>query len=100
MHSLDNMEEEFDISLNFDEFHNRLEVANITYESLSEEENNCLSMFPLTYGYVLKFDDITEAVNMLTDIEEPQRKLRTAHSVELGVPRARYHEAREQFSGV
>ena len=114
MHSLDNIEdnftwtvwrrnveEKFGISLNSDEFHNRVEVANIAYKSLAEEKNHRLSMFPSTNSYALKSGDvIIEAVNTLTDIEELQKELRTALKVELRVSRSRCHEAHEQFSGV
>ena len=94
------MEEKFGISLNFDEFHNMVEVANIAFKSLAEEKNHCLSTFPSTHSYALKSGDVIEAVNTLTDIEELQKELRTGLSVELRVSRSRCHEVREQFSGV
>ena len=94
------MEEKFGISLNFDEFHNRVEVANIAYKSLAEEKNHRLSMPPSTNSFDLKSGDVIEAVNTLTDIEELQKELRTALSVELRVSRSRCQGAHEQFSGV
>ena len=83
------MEEAFDISMKFDEFHDRVDVANIAYKSLSGEKNHCLSMFTPTYSYALKSSDVTEAIDTLTDIEELQRELRTALSVELRVSQSK-----------
>ena len=85
----------FGISLNFDEYNNRVEVADIVDKSLAGEKNRCLSTFPLTRSYALKSGDIIEAVNTLTDIEELQKELRTALSVELRVSRSGNHDARE-----
>ena len=75
----------FGISLNFDEFNNKVEVAGIVDNSLAGEKNRCVSTFPSTRSYALKSGDIIEAVNLQTDIEEIQRELRTALSVELRV---------------
>ena len=90
----------FGISLNFDEFNNRVEVADIADKSLAGEKNRCLSTFPSMRSYALKSGDIIEAVNMLTDIEELQRELRTALSVELRVSRSWNHDVSEWFSRV
>ena len=94
------MEEKFGISLNFDESHNRVEVASIAYKSLAEEKNHYLNTFPSKHSYALKSGDVIEAVNMLTDIEELQKELRTALSIELRVSRSGHREVYGQFSGV
>ena len=78
----------FGISLNFDEFNKRVEMAGIVDKSLAEDKNRCLSTFPSTRSYALKSADIIEAVNLQTDVEEIQRELRTALIVELRVSRS------------
>ena len=84
----DDAEVKFGISLNFDEFNNGMEVTDIVDKSLAEEKNRCLNTFPSTRSHALKFDDIIEAVNLQTDIEETQRELRTALSVKSRVSRS------------
>ena len=77
-----------------------VEVAGIADKSLAGEENHRLSTFPSTRSPALKSGDIIETVNLQSDIEEIQRELRTALSVELGVSRSGNHEVRERFSRV
>ena len=93
-----NTEVKFGISLNFDERNNKVEVASVADRSLAGEKNRCLNIYPSTHSYALKTGDVIEAVNMLTDIEELQRELRTALSVELKVSRSGNHNVRERFS--
>ena len=75
--------------LNFDESNDKVEVAGIVDESLAGEKNRRLSAFLSTCSHTLKPGDIIEAVNLQTDIEEIQRELRTALSVELRVARTK-----------
>ena len=70
------IEEKFDISLNFDEFHNEVEVADIADNSLTEEKNHYLNILPLKHRYDIKSGDFNEAANTLTDPEELQKELR------------------------
>ena len=77
------------ISLNFDEFNDKVEVAGIVDESLAGEKNRRLNAFPSTRNCTLKIGDIVEAVNLQTDIEEIQRELRTALRIQLKVTRLR-----------
>ena len=93
-----NNEEEFNAYLNNDERNDKVEIPSIEDKILTEEENCCLHTYPLTQSYALKTGDISETVNMLTDIEELQRELRTALSVESKVSRSGNHEVSEQFS--
>ena len=90
----------FGISLNFDEFNDKVEVAGIVDKRLAGEKNRCLSTFPSTRSHALKPGDIIEAVNLQTDTEEIQRELRTALSVELRVSRSGNRDVRERFSRV
>ena len=90
----------FSISLNFDDFNNRVEVADIVDKSLDEEKDCYLNTFPSTCSYALKSGDIIEAANLQTDSEEIQRELRTALSVELRASRSGNHGVHERFSRV
>ena len=45
-------EVKFGISLNFDEFNNKVEVAGISHESLAGEKNRRLSEIPAACSYV------------------------------------------------
>ena len=47
-------EVKFGISLNYNEFNNKVEVAGITDKSLAGEKNRCLNTFPSTSSFVLK----------------------------------------------
>ena len=81
------------ISLNIDEADDKMEVASIENESLDSEKSHRLSTFPSTRGCDLKTEDVTEAVNLRTVIEEIQRELRTAPRVQVWVTRPKYCEA-------
>ena len=83
----------FGISLNFDESNDLVEVADIYGESLAEEKNRRLSEIPGAYSYALQPGDIIEAVNSKTEIEEMQRELRTALSINIEVSRTRDYNA-------
>ena len=82
-----------DISLKFDEFNNGMEMYDIMDRNLVEEKNLGPNTFPLTRSYAMKLGDIIEAVNMRKNIDEIQRELRTALSVELRVSRSGNLEA-------
>ena len=75
------------ISLNFDEFNDKVEVAGISDESLTGERNRRLSEIPAECSHVLQPGDIIEAVNLQTDIEEIQRELQTALNIHMKVAR-------------
>ena len=81
------------ISLNIDEADDKMEVASIANESLDSKKSRRLSTFPSTRCCDLKTEDITEAVNIRTVIEEIQRELRTAPRVQVRVTRPKYCEA-------
>ena len=82
----------FGISLNFDEFNDKVEVAGIVDKSLAGEKNRRLSTFPSTCSQALRIGDFIEVVNLQTDIGE----LRTALSVELRVTRSGDFDAHER----
>ena len=86
-----NNEEKFNAYLNFDQCNDKVEVLSVADKSLTEEKNRRLYIYSLTQSYALK-------TRMLTDIEELQRELRTALSVESKVSRLRNHEICEQSS--
>ena len=80
-------EMKFGISMNFDESNNKVEVAGISDESVGGEKNRRLSEIPAACSYALQPGDIIEAVNLQTDIEEIQRELQTALSIQMKVAR-------------
>ena len=84
-----NLDEKFGISLNFDERINQEEVASIAEKSIAAEKNHSLEMYPSTHNFTLQTDDIIEAVNQKVDIDEMQKELQTALSVELQVRRTK-----------
>ena len=79
--------EKFGISLNFDERNNEVEIASIAQRSIATAKNHLLDTYPSTYNFTLQSGDIVEAVNQKTHIDEIQKELRTALSVELRVHR-------------
>ena len=82
-----------DISLKFDEFNNGVEMYDTVNRSLNEEKNLGPNAFSLTRSYALKLGDISEVANMLKNIGEIQRELRTAFSVKSRVSRSGNLEA-------
>ena len=79
--------EKFGISLNFDERNNEVEIASIAQRSIAAAKNHLLDTYPSTFYFALQSGDIVEAVNQKTHIDEIQKELRTALSVELRVHR-------------
>ena len=91
----------FGISLNFDEFNNKVEVAGISDESLAGEKNRRLGEIPGAYSYALQPGDIIEAVNSQTEIEEIQRELQTALSIHMrSGPDERFQRIRYEDSAI
>ena len=82
-----NLDEKFGISLKFDERIHKVEIASIAEKSIAAAKNHRLEMYPSTHNFTLQTDDIIEAVNQKVDIDEMQKELRTALSVELRVRR-------------
>ena len=80
------------ISLNVDEVDDKMEVVSIENGSLDSKKSRRLSTFPSTRGYGPKTEDITEAVNRRTAVEEIQRELRTAPRVQVRITRKKYCE--------
>ena len=86
-----NPEVKFGISLNFDEFNNKVEVASVADRSLAGEKNRRLSEIPAACSHILIPGDIIEAVNTQTEIEQIQRELQTALSINMRVARMKEH---------
>ena len=83
----------FGISWNPDEIDRKKEIINPANEGTTGEKIYCLSTFLLTSNCALRNGDVVEPVSPQTDLEEIQRELRAATTMQMRIAGPKYCEA-------